>query len=413
MTGRRLFLVLLLILTFSVQGSAASVPVVVQLTPTAVLSDVLGALGGTVIDSIPDTNSYLISASTLPSPSVYSALGIESLETNIRVSLTNARQFAVLRTIGTTPADWYKNQPLLKLVHSQEALSVATGAGVVVADINSIVDYSHPALHGHLTSGYDFVSSKPSGETALNQSSSEFLDQSSSEFLDQSSSEFLDQSSSEFLDNDTYVSANPAASHGTLCAGIIAVMAPDAMIMPLRAFDDQGQSDPYMIAKAIRYAVKHGAQVINMSFGTLTDWKVIRNAVDFALRNGVLVVASAGNNNTSAPQYPAAYSGVIAVSATDIADAKASFSNYGSFVAVDAPGVHVISSFPGGLFSIVSGTSFGAPMVTSELALLRSAQPTGTPSAVLNGTVNIDAQNPNYVGKLGAGRIDVLKAIKP
>ncbi len=413
MIWRRVFLSLLLFITFTQQGSAANTPVIVQLTPTGVLADVLTALGGTLIDTAPDGTSYLINATILPSTAQYPGLGIDTLEQNKAITLTGARQIGVVRVPATSASDWYKTQPLLTLIHSQAALSYSRGHGIIVADINSIVDYSHPALSSHLTSGYDFVNSKPNGETSLNQSSSEFLDQSSSEFLDQSSSEFLDQSSSEFLDNTQFLTLNPAYSHGTLCAGIIAVMAPDAMIMPLRAFDDQGSSDAYMIAKAIRYAARHGADVINMSFGSPTDSNVIKNAIDFAKNRGVIVIASAGNNNSSTPQYPAAYSTVISVSASDIADTKASFSNYGSFVNVDAPGVHVISAFPGNLYSIVSGTSFAAPMVAAEVALIQALQPTTDGSPVLAGTVNINAQNPNYLGQLGTGRIDALKTVHP
>src|SRR5205814_8099320 len=132
----------------------------------------------------------------------------------------------------------------------------------------------------------------PGGSTALNQSSSSFMDQSSPSFLDQSSSSFMDQSSSSFVDQSLsrfMDSRNPAYSHGTLCAGIIAVVAPDSMIMPLRVFDDQGQADIFNISKAIRYATQNGAQVINMSFGTLQPSGTLKNAVNFALSRGVLL----------------------------------------------------------------------------------------------------------------------------
>src|SRR6185503_17678563 len=184
---------------------------------------------------------------------------------------------------------------------------------------NSLVDYSHPALRGHLTGGADFISSRPSSSANLNQSSSNFLDQSSSNFLDQSSSNFLEQSSSNFLDNGVLPNANnPAYGHGTLCAGVIAAVAPNAMIMPIRAFDANGGSDNFTLAKSILYAASHGAQVINMSFGTLTDSKAVRNAIEFAVQSNVVLVASAGNNNTSTAQYPAAYANVITVAATDL-----------------------------------------------------------------------------------------------
>src|SRR5262245_40427261 len=168
-----------------------------------------------------------------------------------------------------------------------------------------------------------------------------------------------------------------------------------------------------MLAKAIRYAAGNGAQVINMSFGTLTDSPTVKSAIEYAKGKNVILVASAGNNNTSAPQYPAAYSGVMSVSATNVFDVKGSFSNFGSLVAVDGPGVNIISAYPGSLYSVVSGTSFSAPMVAATAALVRSIKTSGVQTAVTGGVVNIDAKNPNYVGKLGKGRIDVLKAVKP
>jgi thermitase len=243
----------------------------------------------------------------------------------------------------------------------------------------------------------------------LDQSSGSFLDQSSASFLDQSSASFLDQSSASFLDG----SANPAYSHGTLTVGVIAAIAPDAMIMPLRAFDDSGNADYFVLAKAIRYAANHGAQVINMSFGTLDNSKSIKNAIDYAKGKGVILVASAGNSNTSAPQYPAAYSGVLTTAATNLSDVKASFSNYGSSVYVDAPGVNLILPYPGGYYALVSGTSFSSPEVAATAALVRSIRSSGVSSSISNTAINIDSRNPNYRYQLGNGRIDVFRAVKP
>src|SRR5262249_42594910 len=154
---------------------------------------------------------------------------------------------------------------------------LSTGKGLIIADINALVDYSHPALKGHLTGGYDFVIGNPSNPNAansLNQSTASFLDQSTASFLDQSTASFLDQSTASFLDQSTASfldqstasfldTSNPAHGHGTMVAGIIAAIAPEAMIMPIRAFDDHGQADQFVIAKAIRWAVDHGADVIN------------------------------------------------------------------------------------------------------------------------------------------------------
>ena len=169
----------------------------------------------------------------------------------------------------------------------------------------------------------------------------------------------------------------------------------------------------FHIAELEDRAAQHGAQVLNMSFGTLTDVKVLREAVQFAQQSNVILVASAGNNNTSAPQYPASYSGVLGSAATDLFDVKSSFSNYGTTnVFVDAPGSYIISTYPGGKYSIVSGTSFSAPAVAGTAALVRSLKATGVASYIANTAVKIDSKNPSYSGKLGYGRIDVLNAVK-
>src|SRR5207247_9049138 len=160
----------------------------------------------------------------------------------------------VLNTPASEPAEWYAGQPAMKLIRADQAMAYSKGRGVVVADLNSRVDYAHPALIGHLTGGYDFVSGRTSTGNTLDQSSAGFLDQSSAGFLDQSSAGFLDQSSAGFLDQSTASfldNSNPASGHGTFCAGLLAAVAPQSMIMPLRVFDDAGYADTFSIAKAI------------------------------------------------------------------------------------------------------------------------------------------------------------------
>jgi subtilisin family serine protease len=416
MTGRRTFLLLALILGLSVHVGAASLPLIVQLSPSSNITTVVSALGGQLIDSIPGTGIYLLDVPVVPSASTASLLGIQWMELNQGVTLPGFVQVGVLPTPANVAPDWYKAQPSMLLIRSRNALPYSTGRGVVVADINSKVDVAHPSLIGHLTTGYDFVDNKPTGTAALNQSSASFMDQSSASFMDQSSASFMDQLGGSFLNQSSASfmdGANPAYSHGTLCAGVIAVVAPDSMIMPLRVFDDQGSADAFNIAKAIRYATQQGAQVVNMSFGTFQDSQAIKSAINFALSKNVVLVASAGNNNTSAPQYPAAYSGVVTAAATDLLDKKAYFSNYGGYVYVDAPGTNIFSTYPGGYFSVVSGTSFSAPTIAGTAALIRSLQATGVAGNVAAGAINIDSKNPNYAGQLGYGRIDVLRAVRP
>ena len=195
-----------------------------------------------------------------------------------------------------------------------------------------------------------------------------------------------------------------------IIAGIIAAIAPGSMIMPLRAFDDDGHTDLFTLAKAIRFAVDHGAQVINLIFGSFTPSLAINKAVQFAEASNVLLVAAAGNGKTSQPEYPSAFTGVLAVAATDLSDTKGYFSSYGSHVFVAAPGVDIFSAYPLGYYSIVSGTSFSAAAVAATAAVVRSMRTTGVADSIAGGSVNIDGQNPIYAQQLGTGRIDVLSA---
>jgi hypothetical protein len=423
---RRVLICLLVLSVFSVNAMAASNPTIIQTNGVVgnVLNIVSALGGGTLLDSIPGTNIYLLDLPNLPivTPLLQTVLGIVFIEPDRQI-VTPARGQMGILTIGpSTAVDWYKMQPEFLRINAMAAQSYSRGRGIVVADLNSQIDYSHPALAGHLTGGYDFVSARSGYQGTLNQSSATFLDQSSATFLDQSSATFLDQSSATFLDQSsatfidqssaTFLDANPAYGHATLCAGVIAAIAPDSMIMPLRVFDDSGQTDVFSVTKAIYYAVQHGAKVVNMSFGMSQSYNSISWALSKASGAGVTVVASAGNANTSTPQFPASVSSVMAVAAVTPGDAKASFSNYGSTVYVDAPGVNIVSAYPNGRYAMVSGTSFSAPIVAAESALIMAVKTTNPKTVVGSSVVNINAQNPSYIGKLGHGRVNLLPAVQ-
>jgi subtilisin family serine protease len=126
------------------------------------------------------------------------------------------------------------------------------------------------------------------------------------------------------------------------------------------------------IAAGIRWAVDHGAQIINLSLGGYSDTFVERDAIAYAIAHGVVVVAAMGNDNTATPSYPAAYAGVVSVAATDQLDKRASFSNMGPHVDVSAPGVGIFSTVWNDSFATMSGTSMAAPHVSGVAALVRS-----------------------------------------
>lgn len=422
---KRALVCALLFLIIAVNGvdAEASQRIVVELDNGSPIRPVLTLLNATVLDVISESNLYLLEASSLPGLSTLTLnlYGITYIEADTTLFAPTLRTLGMLRS--NAAADWYRMQPAFTLIRANRASAYYDGYGVVVADINSAVDYGHPALRGHLTSGVDFVSQQGPSYAALNQASGSFLDQSSGSFLDQSSGSFLDQSSGSFLDQSSgsfldgrpvlnmIGAGNAAYGHGTLCAGLIAAVAPRAMVMPLRVFDDNGEADIFTITKAIRYAIRNKVGVINMSFGISTNSRTVREAVAAAIAANIVVTGSAGNANSSTPQYPASYSSVLSVAATDLADKKGSFSNYGSSISVSAPGVNIISAYPGGYYAVVSGTSFAAPIVAGEAALVRSKQVFGGADAIVRGTVDINAQNPQYVGKLGKGRIDVTSGV--
>src|SRR5688572_15111741 len=409
--------VALLLFTSSTQA-ANPVPVVVKILPGANLSLITNLLGGSVIDSIPEANTFLLRLPVLPALTPFlKLLGVEWMELDRGVSLPVQGQLALLDVPWRSGKDWYGDQPAMQLIRMRAAHEYATGRGIMIADINTRVDFGHPALAGHLGAGYDFVANRSTSGAYLNddQSTAGFLDddQSTAGFLDddQSTAGFLDGNGIRLL-SPIFDSGLDASAHGTFCAGLLVTVAPDATVMPIRAFDDNGKTDLFTLAKAIRYARKNGANVINMSFGTLSDARVLRDAIEYAKAGNVLLVASAGNNDTSAKQYPAAYPGVIAVAATDLLDRKASFSNYGSYVFVDAPGMNIVSAVPGGGYGIASGTPFSAPMVAGMAALIRAQQYSDTATIIAQSTVRIDGNNPKYWGQLGYGRVDLRKAVR-
>ena len=421
MTRRPILLILLLMLGLTAYAEA-QVPVIVQLSPSGNITSVVSALNGILLDNIPGTKIYLLNL-PIPVPSALNSLlsplenlllGIQWAEVNSGITLPNVGQLGVLQVVSGVAPNWYQAQPTWQIMRAQNALAYSRGAGVIIADLNSRVDSTHPAIASHLTGGFDFVTGKPTGYAVLNGESASFMDQNP-DLLDQLTASLLGQSSAGLLNSLglPIASSNPAYSHGTECAGVLAAIAPDSLIMPLRIFDDNGQSDLFSTAKAVRYAVQHGAQVINMSFGTFTNSNAIKSSITYAQSMNITLTASAGNENTTSSQYPAAYSGVITAAATNVFDQKASFSNYGSSVVVDAPGVNVILPYPGGMYSVVSGTSFSAPAVAGTAALIRSLLVTGTTASITGAAVNINAENPNYANQLGYGRIDVLQAVQP
>ncbi len=187
---------------------------------------------------------------------------------------------------------------------------------------------------------------------------------------------FTDSSSSDdFYGHGTHVAGIAAAATNNSIG--VAGVGYNSQLMNVKVLNDSGSGAYSWIANGITWATDNGAKVINMSLGGSSGSTTLQNAVDYAVSHGVVVVAAAGNNGNTARSYPGYYSGAIAVAATDVNDAKASWSTYGSWVDVAAPGVDSFSTMPNHANTIgptnygsLSGTSMATPHTAGLAGLI-------------------------------------------
>jgi len=277
-------------------------------------------------------------------------------------------------------------------IDAPEAWDISRGNGdIVVAVLDTGVDYTHRDLKGNMWTdsngcyGYDFIND----------------------------------------DNDPM----DDYGHGTHCAGIIGASGDNGYeiagvcwnvkIMALKFLNSYGFGFSSDAVSALYYAVENGADVISNSWGGDEYSETMEEAIDYACSQGVVMVAAAGNEDSNQPYYPAYYEHVIAVAATDSNDEKASFSNYGDWVDIAAPGAHILSlrakstSMPrpyDAYTTVTSGTSMACPYVGGACALLLSVNPTLTADELRN--VLLDTADPIASGIcLSNGRLNVFNAV--
>jgi PKD repeat protein len=217
-----------------------------------------------------------------------------------------------------------------------------------------------------------------------------------------------------------------AHDHGTHVSGLIAALtdngegmaslAHGVRILPVKVTFDSNPDNVVSGFEGIAWAVTNGADIINCSWGSETYSQTGLAVIQDALNAGITVVAAAGNFNNSVVQFPAGYDGVIAVGATSSGDSRSTFSNYGSWINVSAPGSQIWSLAPNNGYQIKNGTSFAAPLVSALAALLKSYNPNLTPSeiqACIQGSADdISFLNPGFIGLIGSGRINAYEAIR-
>ncbi|HEY1338209.1 MAG TPA: malectin domain-containing carbohydrate-binding protein, partial [Bryobacteraceae bacterium] len=184
-------------------------------------------------------------------------------------------------------------------------------------------------------------------------------------------------------------------------------------IMPLVAVDANDYASYSNIIAAIQYAVDHGAKVINASLGGTTPSSAMQSAVDYAWNHNAIVIAAALNNSSTTPVYPAACSHAVAVSATDENDALASFSDFGNWITIAAPGNNILTTSKGGGYQYWWGTSLATPVVASVAALALAANPSMSSQTLLTLLEqNADDLGPSgYDSSFGYGRVNAYRTV--
>lgn len=354
--------------------------VIVKLSPGASLAEITRdyGLSPTPLDQFGSRPIYRlrILSSSVPPPQLANRLQNDHrqrliyAEPNFLMSAPedNGISWSDGDSTGGAGSQWFIN-----MIRLPEALNATRGGGVRIAVLDTGVDATHPALAGRLLNGFDFVD--------------------------------FDADPSEVGIHPQ----NPTFGHGTHVAGLVAMVAPDARIIPVRVLDINGTGNIWVLAEALAFAANpdsnpntdDGAHVINMSLGTPRRTELLTEIVaavtcrgndndddddedcddgSCATDNGCLafrqggavVIASAGNTGNGTRIYPAAegVAGSLAVGASNNSDGLASFSTRGPWIRVLAPGENILSSVPGGGYGVWSGTSMAAPLVAGEAALV-------------------------------------------
>ncbi|MGH9522245.1 MAG: S8 family peptidase [Terriglobales bacterium] len=311
---------------------------------------------------------------------------------------------------GSTVWHGYLAQPAYSIIGADKAQSAygSTGSGVTVAVIDTGADTTHPALQGVLVSGYDFTRNTSGGSEKHDVSASPNMNNAEPGQVNQSTVALLDQSTVALLDgNGSYA----AFGHGTMTAGLVHLVAPQAKIMPLKAFGPDGTGYASDVMRAIYYGVKNGADVLSMSFSFTTSSSELANAISYAQKQGVICVAAAGNDGQKVAVYPAALPGVIDVASTNNYDVQSSFTNYGAPpVDLAAPGEAIMSPYPYGTYAAAWGTSFSTPLVAGTAAAMLGKNGACSSSAVPNGLVKSAAWISN--ANLNNLRVDAYQSIQ-
>lgn len=279
---------------------------------------------------------------------------------------------------GFTPNDpYFSNAWHLPKIGAPAAWDTANGQGVTIAILDTGVDGTHPDLTPKMVPGWNM---------------------------------YDNNSDTRDIHGHGTAVAGTAAAIGNNGVGVASV-APNAKIMPLRIADPSGYGYYSTIAQGLSWAADHGANVANISFLGVAGSASIQSAAQYFKSKGGVTVVAAGNNGID--EGIAASDTVIAVSATDSSDAKTSWSSFGSFVDISAPGASIWTTTNGGGYGAWSGTSFASPVVAGVVGLMKSANPLLSPTQIesLLFANTVDLGNPGKDAWFGSGRVNAGAAV--
>ncbi len=322
----------------------------------------------------------------------------------------------IYHTFATPNDSYYGQQWAHQKIQSELAWNIETGrSDVVIAVVDTGVDWNHPDLASNIWNNTDEII--------------DGIDNDGNGYVDDIRGyDFVDTVYSAYPGEDSTVRDNNPMDfhgHGTHCAGIAAAVTNNSLgvagvswnckIMPVRAgFKTQsggGTLEDDDAALAIVYAAANNATIISMSWGGEDFSGLIKDALDYAYSKGCVLIGAAGNDNVSQKSYPAGFDNVISIAAADSSDQKASFSNFGSWIDVSAPGVNVLSTLFNDTYASKSGTSMAAPFAAGLAALVLSKNPSFSNEQVLN-ILRSTCDPVDSARYIGLGRINAYKAVQ-
>lgn len=290
-------------------------------------------------------------------------------------------------TMEMTPNDpYYSQQWGLTAMKLPEAWNCDTGnPSVKVAVVDSGADLNHPDLVDNLITGRDLIDLSASG---LN--NGDVIDINGQNWMIEDDVAVVDNSPGDRTGHGTHVAGTIGAvsDNNTGVTGVAwgcSIMPVKGLFRVRRLSDNRvtGVGTDADVAAAITWAANNGAHIINMSLGGPSSPTKL-NAINFAISQDCLCIAAMGNDNSSAPSYPAAYPGVMAVGAIDNTNSRATFSNRGPHISVVAPGVNIRSTYWDDTYANLDGTSMATPHVAGLAALLKSADSSLTASQIID-----------------------------